>query len=73
MQYPDALFRSLYLEDTHFGVRAAREIALLCRPRFSFHHQHVQSKVRMLGQFSFPQFLQAENNPHSAATLVDRC
>ena len=29
------------------------------------------SKVRMLAKFSFPQFLQAENNPHSAATLVD--
>lgn len=27
-------------------------------------------QVRMLGQFSFPQFLQAENNPHSAWTSV---
>ena len=67
MQYPDALFRSLYLEDTHedirvtphpspilryFGVRAAREIALLCRPRFSFHHQHVQGAHAWTIQFS---------------------
>lgn len=30
---------------------------------------YVASTVRMLGQFSFPQFLQAENNPHSVWML----
>jgi len=30
---------------------------------------YVAATVRMLGQFSFPQFLQAENNPHSVWQL----
>ncbi|CAE7207557.1 unnamed protein product [Symbiodinium pilosum] len=30
---------------------------------------YVTSTVRMLGQFSFPQFLQGENNPHSVWML----
>ena len=79
---PSASWRAIYLPWQHCQLKGStmwlppflERIDLWLPIEGSIFHRNYWNypwiQVRMLGQFSFPQFLQAENNPHSAWTSV---
>lgn len=79
---PSASWRAIYLPWQHCQLKGStmwlppflERIDLWLPIEGSIFHRNCWNypwiQVRMLGQFSFPQFLQAENNPHSAWTSV---